>query len=103
MEKRKLGICRQGGIELTPGKIQGQIINNLFLRFSSIISRKETDNTDLSRADHIRPNSLASLTEYAGFVECGEAVYVIQLDLYKAFEILYHGILLHESGKQSHN
>lgn len=71
-----MGICRQGGIELTPGKIQGQIINNLFLRFSSIISRKETDNTDLSRADHVRPNPFASLTEYAGFVWSVEKLYM---------------------------
>lgn len=57
-----MGICRQGGIALTPGKILGQIINNLFLGLSSITSRKETDNTDLSRTDRVRPNSLVSLT-----------------------------------------
>jgi len=62
VEKKNLGISRQGGIAMTPGKILGQMINNLFLRLSSITSRKEANNTDSSKADHIRPNSLASLT-----------------------------------------
>lgn len=91
-EKRNLGICRQGSIALTPGKVLEQI--NTVLNPLRHHKLKRNRQLRFARGDHINTKLINLSDKITGFAECGEDVDVTDFDFCKAFETPYHGILL---------
>lgn len=100
VERRNLGICKQGSIALTPGKTLEQIIYNQFLILSSHIKLKRNRQLGFvkSRLHHIKLINFSD--RITGFADCGEAGGVMDFDFRKAFEAVCDGILLCEGGKE---